>query len=435
MQTQNPVGLFFFRHHNIYGALDQRLFYTEDSRRDVEQSVRAHLLDPDAPLIEVKARDGVDINTLLEEVRTPLTTPWAEHQFFMHNYDRWVLHMPTLSVKHPGLVSYYQSEEKRGRNIRTPIKPGRYLKKFFGELLDEETIQSLAIEWETWATPPELNVTQDADEIETVYRDGPHSCMAYSASHFEGCCHPARVYAGPDLAIAYIGPKNDAAGRVVVWPEKKIYSTIYGDIHRTKAALHAAGYKEIENNEEFDGARIRSIYDSRLGCYVVPYLDTHDYAEDAGQYLVLDDSGGIHCRWTNGTNVEDPEPSSDCDECGDNTPDSNLSYVRDHGEFCPHCVETYTFLCDETFNRHHTDERNEGPQEQEYGPDANTFYCDATDTFYLASTRHPHRRTYSSVAMSNGETWVDFHFDAHGYHDAVTGENHPYTSEEERLAA
>lgn len=138
-------------------------------------------------------------------------SPWETEGWWRLNQHIWQEHAPVGSEKHPGLLSYYQDPIKRVADIRTPIKPGRYLKKYFSHLLSEQEIRQCAIKWEEAFSPRELKVTQDADEIESVYEHGPSSCMAGGDGNFSGYCHPSRVYAGPDLGIAYIGPKDAAA--------------------------------------------------------------------------------------------------------------------------------------------------------------------------------------------------------------------------------
>ncbi len=60
------------------------------------------------------------------------TSPW-----FFNNFRRWAEMLPAPSETLPGRLAYYQSVEKRVRDIRTPIKPGKWLQKVFGDILTQ----------------------------------------------------------------------------------------------------------------------------------------------------------------------------------------------------------------------------------------------------------------------------------------------------------
>ena len=307
--------------------------------------------------------------------------PWRHYGWWRDNWARWVEHFPKGSFKLPGLLSYFQSPEKRARNIRTPIKPGKYLKKFFGDVLTEEEIQQYAIEWSSWATPPILKVTQDADEIEEVYVNGPRSCM--SGQGFETGIHPSRVYAGPDLAVAYIGDLDGADARAVVWPEKKIYSRVYGDYHRMNHALAVAGYRE-GSIAEFRGARLRRILDGRY--FVVPYVDFTDSATDDGEFLVADGRGNVYLRNTNGISGE----LEQCYYCEEVIGPDDDTYETARGRtICEHCRDTEYFECSVMGELYPNDELE--PSHEDYpvsgrgAQSVRVFFCDFTEKYYPTS--------------------------------------------------
>src|SRR3546814_13884687 len=117
--------------------------------------------------------------------------------------------------------------------------------------------------------------------------------MAHDASEFDSFCHPTRVYAGPDTAIAYIGPRDDARARSVVWPERKISTSLYGDVSRLRFLLENAGSAKGGLN----GARIRRNVDG--DSFVVPYIDSGDALADTGESPII--GPGIHpCATPNG---------------------------------------------------------------------------------------------------------------------------------------
>jgi hypothetical protein len=168
------------------------------------------------------------------------------------------------ALENEALVAYTPSDEYGQRDRQVSCKPGAYLKKFYPSLSATE-VQNLA----TSIDMRLLNFAVTADEIERVYRNGPSSCMAYSASNFETeGVHPVRAYAGPDLQVAYLGPIAKPIARCLVWPEQKRRSTIYGDYHRMKSALEKAGY----NNTDLTGARM-SILRRKDNLLICPYID------------------------------------------------------------------------------------------------------------------------------------------------------------------
>lgn len=330
-----------------------------------------------------------------------MRSPWAQSAVFLKNLDRWIESFPVPSKKVPGLVAYFQDTDKRARDIQTPIKPGKYLKKFFGDILDEDEIQTLAMEWSNQYSPRKLNVTQDADEIERVYRGKYNgSCMYFKHGEHNGDQHPARVYAGPDLGIAYIGDTDSADARCLVWPSKKLYyPKFYGDYFRMESSLINAGYTAGEE-EDFEGARLQRI--PYGGGFILPYLDTHENVTDTGSYLVLDDDGEIGARNTNGLS----DPVARCGHCEEITDRDELVYSRSADlSICESCRDRSYFYCEEMDDYYHDDDgvHVEGGRvvsEQGVRSMANrdeVFWCEETERYYLS-------RAYDHTVLTDGRT-------------------------------
>ncbi|WP_454798420.1 hypothetical protein [Novosphingobium lindaniclasticum] len=205
-------------------------------------------------------------------------TPWHDEPWYQASHEEHFCH---LSTEQPGKIAFTENAAKGRLDRQLVMSPGRYLHRYFSGTLDNNAIETWCARLSVLLEEHALKITQDADEIEDVYVGGPASCMAHPEEDFEGCCHPVRVYAGPDTAIAYIGPRDDARARSVVWPARKIYTTIYGDVSRLKLLLEANGYSE----GALDGARIQRIEDDEY--FVVPYIDTEDGLGDDGEFLVI----------------------------------------------------------------------------------------------------------------------------------------------------
>jgi hypothetical protein len=326
-----------------------------------------------------------------EEVETTFANnPWLRHQWFRDNFLRWVELLPRPSETVPGAVAYFQNLDKRARNIRTPIKPGRFLKKYFGDILSEVQIHELAHEWGNAADLKTLKITQDADEIETIYKARHFgSCMQFSNDGYDGPCHPARVYAGPDLAIAYIGSVDQPQARCVVWPDKKIHTSIYGDEARMEAALEAAGFRDPNSYSPWHGARLQRI-ETRGGKFVLPYLDMAEGVDDYDDYLRI--GGSIGYDGTSG--VSDDSHVQRCDDCNDRMTDDERNYISScDRDVCDHCYTQRYFYCEGSSESYPDDRRantstndgyNYSLDHVEYNSN-HWFECEGTNTWYLKS--------------------------------------------------
>lgn len=360
--------------------------------------------------IHVLQRPAADYNTLEAfhntEVVRSTQSPWIKHDWYRNNMLRWAELLPVPSETQEGYIAYYQTPEKRVRNIRTPIKPGRFLSKYFGDILNQEQIQQFAAEYEAATKIHAPKITQDADEIEDVYRSNYlNSCMHFGDGGFGGPVHPARVYAGPDLGIAYLGSRSFTAARCLVWPEKKIYLTKgYGDKERLYAGLRQLGYTGA-GNFEFQGARLQ-----RIECgsgFVLPYVDTNEYVRDDGSYLILDNSGSIWAQaegggdgTTNGSDEDDDRIS--CDDCGSREDSYDIYRTYHGGDLCEDCRDRNYFYCELTSSYHHDDDRantadDDSVSEVGVQNSSHWFYCEKSELWYNS-------RRYNKVETIEGET-------------------------------
>lgn len=330
-----------------------------------------------------------------------ISSPWANKPVFLENIERWIESFPVPSLSVPGLVAYFQDANKRARDIQTPIKPGKYLKKFFGDILSEAEIHEMAMEWSNEYAARELFVTQDADEIERVYRGKYNgSCMHFGSGCYAGDEHPARVYAGPDLGIAYIGDTDSVDGRCLIWPSKKLYfPKFYGDSHRMEAALVAKGWKAGDEGD-FEGARLQRLpYGDG---FILPYLDTAEAVRDNGQWLIIDDGGNIGARNTNGLS-DGIEICDDCEEqCDDRTYIGSVDRC-----VCEYCRDSNYFYCDEMDDYYPDDQRVEVEgYSYDYLSQSGVeravsrgvlFFCDLSETYYSSNN-------YEQVELTDGST-------------------------------
>lgn len=368
--------------------------------------------------IHVLQRPAGDYTTLEafhnNEVVRATNSPWMKHDWYRNNMLRWAELLPIPSETMAGYIAYYQSPEKRGRNIRTPIKPGRFLSKFFGDLLNQEQIQQYAAEYEAATKIHAPTITQDADEIEDVYRSNYlGSCMHFGEGGFGGPEHPARVYPGPDLGIAYIGSRSFAAARCLVWPEKKIYLTKgYGDKERLQAGPRQLGYTGV-GSYEFQGARLR-----RIECgegFVLPYVDTNEYVRDDGEYLILDNGGSIWAQAEGGGDGTTDGSSSciECYECQEFTDEDDIRETYRGHDVCGRCRSIHYFHCDILDDWFHDNEQAASPDSYTVSlpgvQDSSAWFeCDRTEMWYPI-------RKYNRVETIEGETTVESYAEQYGW--------------------
>jgi hypothetical protein len=339
--------------------------------------------------------------------------------------------------------------------VRTRIRPGRYLTKYFREILTEKQIAQMARWQETGnfetdyddaeAYPLLFAIT--AKEIETVYEDGPASCMSDSADNYS--CdgrHPSIVYAAGDLAIAYIkeAATDKIRARALVWPARKIVGRVYPtpdshwlgdgfasqeDAEAMQHALHNRlledGYQDATKTGQtsFNGARLRKIELCR-DRYIMPYLDQYYKVSDCGDHFVMHQHGDIEADKTNGyIDIDDDRPT--CDRCDHYVDEDDLStvYLRPamrqlfRSNWCPKCVVDHAFICDGTGALF--DEAVSAVSMD--GCTYTLAYCEAHFSF---SDYSQEWFKGDSVIMDDGDVWSQEEFEEHGFTDRITGGNY-----------
>lgn len=212
-------------------------------------------------------------------------------------------HFVHFSKDSQGLIAYTQDAGKGERDIQTPLKPGKYLTKFYPDLHPDKVREYSAI----CDSANKLFIATTAEEIEHVYLNGPASCMSHPTSQYPNAngVHPTRAYAGGDLAVAYIKDRTGTIkARTIVWPDKKkVGNMAYGDRDRLSAALKAAGY-EIGRGDGSDlaGAKLkchkfRPKSDPTRDYILFPYLDGAgisriEFTENI-EYMILGAKNGV----------------------------------------------------------------------------------------------------------------------------------------------
>jgi hypothetical protein len=209
-------------------------------------------------------------------------------------------HFAHRAINNPKNVAYTPDGAHGQTDKQISVSINKYLLAFYPKLTISER-KKLVWDYSGEDISGGLVITQDANEIESVYVNGPRSCMADRAEDYNSPFHPVRVYGGPDLGVAYLKDDDRITARTVVWPDKKIFcETIYGDVDKLFAALKAEGYKAGPYQTAWVGARLSSEDDGND--YVCPFIDFADYVKWDGTYLVICDyeSGAVGCGSTSG---------------------------------------------------------------------------------------------------------------------------------------
>jgi hypothetical protein len=369
---------------------------------------------------------------------------WRDAPFWLEHAERHAAHCVVVAKSDPRLIAYFTSAEKQAAGIRTPVKPGRYLTRYFSDVLTAKEIAYYAAWQSSGAQPAEADTgpavlfAHTADEIEHVYTHGPQSCMAHDARYYDSPFHPVRVYGAGDLAIAYLADPDDPSrniARTLCRPSHKVFGRLYPtenpDLQEAlRAALVALGYQPCQLNNGMDGARMRRVsHDDDDECFVMPYLDYPAAGfDDDGEHLILrTGSAEYDADRTNGWSRDvTPEYDNTCDNCDDGFNDGGgLVYTRAHHDgggreqfWCDHCIRYSTFRCegfDETFRDDVAHVEIDGATYTLAWAEDNATYSDYSEEWFIGD----------SVSMADGDVWSADEFETDGFTCRLDGENYP----------
>lgn len=206
--------------------------------------------DQDKPILDWQARERSRFDPACFSPYEPV--PWASEPWAFKYANE---HFPHLSKQHVGLIAYTPNAEKGLADAQVPIRPGRYLKKYYPDMTTE-----VMSKWSNLCFTDRfpLVITKDPKVIRLVYRgSGMSACMSHAIDHYmTGGLHPTELYASsPDLAVAYIHDPDMTErplARAIIWPDKKLFSRIYGNHDLMTGVFLRSGWKP----GVLDGARL-----------------------------------------------------------------------------------------------------------------------------------------------------------------------------------
>ncbi len=211
--------------------------------------------------------------------------PWHDEPWVLKAKE-CVDHFVHVSKKDQTKISYTSTDLNGERDVKTISRPSRYLANNYGLILTEDQRRELVAKYKKlYDKDNVLLFAYDAKDIERVYRQGPHSCM--KSPSVRSKVHPCRVYAGPDLAVAYVERTNyGITARALCWPKKQLYSRIYGDVHLLENLLEEEGYEQ----GDLEGARFTKLKQGNR--YVCPYIDGNYHRVKVGhKYMYITRNG------------------------------------------------------------------------------------------------------------------------------------------------
>jgi len=198
------------------------------------------------------------------------------------------------------MIGYFANPAHAVMNKATEVKPGAYLMKFYPGMSENDRKRYAGM----IDTSGQVFFASTPEEAIEAYENCPHtSCMTITyqrkqgRSFFRSKVHPVSVYIAGDLSIAYTKSKaGSVAERCLCWPDRKIYSRIYGDGSGRLGKLLMSKNFAAQPIKAFDGARLQRILVGDR--FVIPYIDRNGAGEpdprvrDNGEFLVIDSYGG-----------------------------------------------------------------------------------------------------------------------------------------------
>lgn len=373
-----------------------------------------------------------------ENVVKAFAFPFREREmarFATEYYERVPWHNDLVSIEDhfvhidpsdPGKLRYTENEAKGDRHIYISTRPGRYLTKYYPSLSNDDVR-----EWQAKVDRANtVKFAETSEECVEVYTNGPNSCMSHGVDDFQGHCHPCMVYGGKaDVTVAYLEKPNGKgySARAIVWPEKKLFGRMYGDEHRLKVRLEAAGY----TSDELSGFYVNLIPDQkdRKNRIIMPYFDCGGGAKiDGDRVFVSRDVHELEIHNTDG--VAYIGHAVRCTNCEERAAEDDMVTDAEGDVYCRSCADDQLYHCDR-LDIYTTDaltevnmRRGRNGQYSYYSEwwcqralDLYAYFCQRTDEYYDEDT-------CPSVAMENGDTWSCRAFATEGAvgHD---GKNYP----------
>jgi hypothetical protein len=320
-----------------------------------------------------------------------------------YNQGDYFLH---ISKNGDRLLAYIQSVEKGEHNIQSKISLRTFMQKYTNA--SSKKVDDLERKFfEYLDSRVELKIAMDPEEIVRVYTNYDRSCSQVSKSCMVSSDyknlphHPVYAYGGGDLGVAYLtNPAGETTHRAIVWPEKKVYSRVYGDNDHLHRILNAKGYGK--SSRYYPDGCGRSLHGAKLltfavepGCFLLPYIDENVAVDilnksSSKPTIVLDINGHVNPRSQAGVygELRNPYLCKNCNTRTRNVRNVRVGVGRTIQNWCDNCSANQAFRCVKT------------------------------DAWYKSSE-------YKHVKLATGHIWLKTCFERDGFTCVKTGLNWP----------
>ena len=249
-------------------------------------------------------------------------------------------HKIHVSIENPGMIAYTPNPDQglQDRQIRT--KFGRYLKNASDLELSDPAIADLGSMLRNMMQPADLLIARSESEIAMVYDDGPRSCMGGEGRCFDHDIAPIRVYASPDIGVAYTMRDSRIVSRSLVRFDRMEWIRVYGDETAIIPALELAGYTE---GSTLEGCRLKQVCHN--GEYVMPYLDGEDtgidhYTDPEGSWWMVVGCGEYTADDHETGYLDGDQDRGYCDSCEESCDQEEMVYIdSEDRSVCNGCAE------------------------------------------------------------------------------------------------
>lgn len=333
---------------NVPMAFDNPALANETAKRLTQDTGKPHRIQAikqDDNAWKVRENDRF----IAGEYETP---PWDDRfiSLIKVGNDRF----PHMSKKHDGKIAFTQNANKGQNDIQTTMSIGRYLQKYHWYQLHSTIIADLsALCGETG-----FSILTETDDIVSAFENGPRSCMKEPGDFFHGTngIHPTSVYGhgkygNSDLGLAILRRDGEITARCVVWPEKMLYNTIYGD--RTRMLTEMANVLPKMQTGSMVGAKLNRIPVDDT--YVCAYLDGESGVNVMKDYLEITCGGEYTAEQHLAGTLS--ESGCECTGCGGNVQEDEQYHTEYSGDvYCETCYYETFGRCENCEGEHYSED-------------------------------------------------------------------------------
>lgn len=305
--------------------------------------------------------------------------PWHNESWFQES-PYADLHMLHISENNPANVAFCENYDKFQRNLYTSVKPGRYLTRFFGDVLSEGDIRRWAEKCASRALPAELHFIAHDDKQGWigVYRDGPASCMSQ-----QKCVH-VYAHAHSVLRLAFLQQGASITARCIVREDTdpKQYIRVYPNTDSAENQMWHSRLKDMLEDRGYVHGNMQGVLldvEEDGDEYTVPYIDSGNtsrsrccvalFIKNGMEFLRIGSDGTEACSTSGTMTLYEGE---ECSECGDHYPDDEIHYVD--------LVEQH--VCNNCIENHFTNAITNGRGHTELVRNDDAIYCASDGDYY-----------------------------------------------------